>query len=170
MQPFRVPRSTMAMVMAVAWLPVCQPLVQGSWAQTADGGSTTNNQSTPLAGDLLDGLHFKAGIVKTVDGEGNALEDTLTFSGGKFSSAVCERYNFTAAPYWIRTDGQSVHFLAELDSPTDGKMVWTGTIVDNRLKGTMRWTKKRWYWTIDVEHLIEGVLIPDARSASASSN
>ena len=119
-----------------------QPLAQLSERPNEPGA-----QSNSSTAGLLDGLRFKAGIVKAEDGSGNALEDTLTFRNGEFSSAICKRYNFTASPYWVRTEGETVHFLAELDSPTDGKMVWKGTITGDTLKGTMHWTKERWYWT-----------------------
>lgn len=107
--------------------------------------------STPL-----DGLTFSAGIVRAEDEEKKPLDDVLTFKDGQFSSEVCRRYNFASAPYWIRRDGDQVHFLAELTSPTDGKMLWQGSIRDGKLEGTMRWTRKRWYWTIDAEHNIRG--------------
>jgi hypothetical protein len=121
----------------------------------------------------LDGRLFRAGIVREdADDEGKKrpLEDRLLFKDGKFSSAVCKRYNFTAAPYWVRTEGDRVHFLAELASPTDGTMVWKGSIRGDTLEGTMRWTKKRWYWTIDTEHKIRGKLENGVNAASPSTN
>jgi len=142
--------------------------VQQSLAQTSESSSAPATQSIPSTNDLLDGLQFQAGIVKAEDGSENALEDTLIFNDGKFSSVVCKRYNFTAAPYWVRTDGENVHFLAELSSPTDGKMVWKGTITGNKLEGTMRWTRKRWYWTIDAEHKIQGKVDVGTQSVSAA--
>ncbi len=116
----------------------------------------TNPVTTPA--QSLDGLQFSAGIIRSSEADsGNApLGDTLVFKDGEFSSAICERYNFSSAPYWIRQDSEQIHFLAELSSPTDGKMVWQGTVRDGKLEGTMRWTRKRWYWTIDVEHNIRG--------------
>lgn len=119
----------------------------------------------------LDGMTFGAGIVRNDavapidEGRGSepdggaSLRDTLVFDRGMFTSRICTRYNFAAAPYWVRLDGDRVHFLAELSSPTDGKMVWQGTIRDGRLEGTMRWTRTRWYWTVDVEHRIRGELL-----------
>lgn len=108
---------------------------------------------------LLDGQQFRAGIVRVdSDGKKRPLEDQLMFADGKFSSAVCKKYNFVTAPYWTRVEGDRVHFLAELKSPTDGTMVWKGSIRGNVLEGTMRWTKKRWYWTINTEHKIRGKL------------
>lgn len=106
----------------------------------------------------LDGMQFKAGIVRADNvGKVQPLEDELIFEDGKFISMICKRFNFTPAPYWIRSDGNRVHFLAELSSPTDGKMIWEGTLDGNKLDGTMHWIRERWYWTIDVEHKIVGV-------------
>lgn len=128
------------------------------WSQTSKQTELPSIAATPGAMPTLDGRQYKAGIVRatsTDEGGKKPLGDLLMFSGGKFSSAVCKRYNFAEAPYWIRMEGDQVHFLAELTSPTDGKMVWKGTILGDILKGTMRWTKKRWYWTVDAEHKIK---------------
>lgn len=169
MQPSKTFGSAWATIIAAASLfltstfPHQQPL-----AQSLEHSDALNPQSIPSTSDFLDGLHFKAGIVKAEDGSGNALGDVLIFSDGKFSSVVCKRYNFTAAPYWVRTEGEAIHFLAELNSPTDGKMVWKGTITGDKLKGTMRWTRTRWYWTIDAEHNIEGEVDISAQSVSVS--
>ena len=168
MQPSKTVGSAWATIFAAACLfltatfPGQQPL-----AQSSEQSDALSAQSIPSTNDFLDGLQFKAGIVKE-DGSGNALGDTLIFSNGQFSSVVCKRYNFTASPYWVRTEGETIHFLAELNSPTDGKMVWKGTVTGNKLKGTMRWTRKRWYWTIDAEHKIEGEVDIGAQSVSAS--
>ena len=161
--------SALVKLIPAAWLFFAAPFaIQQSSAQSAEPADTSNAQSIPSTNRLLDGLQFKAGIVKSEDGSGNSLEDTLVFSDGNFSSVVCKRYNFSAAPYWIRTEGKRIHFLAELTSPTDGTMVWKGTVADGELRGTMRWTKKRWYWTIDAEHLIQGKVDTEAQSVSAS--
>ena len=143
---------------------------QQSLAQSQKQSNVIRHQSIPSTNDLLDGLQFKAGIVKAEESSGNALGDTLIFKDGKFSSVVCKRYNFKPAPYWVRTDGKTIHFLAELNSPTDGKMIWKGTISAEKLKGTMRWTRRRWYWTVDAEHHIEGEVDVDAQSVSAAQS
>ena len=152
-----------ACLLFIATFPNQQPL-----AQSLDHSDGLSAQSIPSTSDFLDGLQFKAGIVKAEDGSGNALEDILIFSDGKFSSVICKRYNFATSPYWIRTEGETIHFLAELNSPTDGKMIWKGTIAGDKLKGTMHWTRKRWYWTIEAEHIIEGEVDNGAQSVSAS--
>lgn len=120
-------------------------------------------KSTPSANEpiRLDGLSFSARIVRNGARDSEQIEDLLTFDDGMFTSAICKKYNFSEAPYWVRLEGGRVHFLAELNSPTDGTMVWEGTIQDNALEGTMRWTKKRWYWTINAEHRIQGKLKTD---------
>ena len=116
----------------------------------------------PAAGaGPLDGRKYSAGIVRNDaddDDRKRPLQDKLTFRDGKFSSAVCRRFNFGEAPYWVREENGQIHFLAELTSPTDGTMVWKGTVRGDTLEGTMRWTKKRWYWTIDTAHRIRGKL------------
>lgn len=120
----------------------------------------------------LDGMQFVAGIVGDGDEQAQKrpLEDKLLFEDGNFTSLVCKRYNFKSAPYWIRREGDRIHFLAELSSPTDGKMVWKGTIHDGKLSGTMRWTRERWYWTIDAKHTIRGELSNSIAPISLPAN
>jgi len=118
--------------------------------------SAGESESAPAATYTapLDGRTFSARIVRSGD-TGN-LGDEMVFNNGMFSSAVCRTFNFAEAPYWVRLEGDQVHFLAELTSPTDGRMLWKGTIRGDTLEGTMRWTKERWYWIIDTEHKIRG--------------
>ena len=167
MQPTKKFSSAWAEIPAVACLIFITMFPnQHLLAQSLEQSNGLKDRSIPSTNAFLDGLQFKAGIVKKGEGSGKALGDTLIFNGGKFSSVVCKRYNFTAAPYWVRTDGKTIHFFAELNSPTDGKMIWKGTITNAKLKGTMRWTRKRWYWTVDAEHNIEGEVDVDAQSVS----
>ena len=114
---------------------------------------------------LLDGQSFAARIVRDDTGEDGPLEDRLVFKDGTFASAICERYNFQAAPYWVRVEGDEIQFISEMFSPTDGRMLWKGAIRDGALEGTMRWTRERWYWTIDAEHTIRGELMDTTGSA-----
>jgi hypothetical protein len=108
----------------------------------------------------LDGFRYSAWIVCD-DGSRAASEplvDTLLFERGEFSSAICVRYNFKPSEYWVRQDGEAIEFLAELNSPTDGRMIWRGTVRNGELEGTMRWIRKRWYRTLDVTHTIHGTV------------
>ena len=74
--------------------------------------------------------------------------DMLLFKDGKFISENCKPYGFVEGPYWLRFDGDSVHFFAELKSPTHGTMVWKGTVKGDKIEGNLVWTRERWYWTI----------------------
>ena len=159
------------------WTPGNGPSRWPTWARVialtsaSDVAETSSDcvgfSSSPTTGlpasdvSPLDGRRFRAGIVRDdadEDAKAQPLEDKLLFENGKFSSVVCRRYNFAEAPYWVRVEGDRIHFMAELTSPTDGTMRWTGTIRGNQLTGTMRWTKRRWYWTIDTSHRIRGDL------------
>lgn len=119
----------------------------------------------------LDGLAFDARIVRGPGGEprDDALIDELTFADGHFTSAICTRYGFTPTLYWVRSTDDGTAFRAEMTSPTDGTMVWEGTVSGDALEGTMRWTKRRWYWTIAVTHDVRGertnASVPDAAAA-----
>lgn len=143
------------------------------WSQSSVNPDPEKIEPSVAGAGPLDGLQFLARIVRDdadENGENGALGDQLAFSDGKFSSAICRRYNFADAPYWVRTEGGEVHFLAELTSPTDGRMVWKGTIRGDTLEGTMRWTKQRWYWTIDAEHKIRGKLETPPGAAARPSD
>ncbi len=121
------------------------------------------HESQGAATGPLDGRAYAARIVRaTLAEQSREPGDELMFSNGMFGSMLCRRFNFSDAPYWIRREGDRIHFLAEMTSPTDGKMVWKGTIRGDTLEGTMRWTKERWYWTIDTEHKIRGTLQTEA--------
>lgn len=152
--------AAMGLVFAVAFLSL------QAHAQTASVPDTLATRTGSGESGPLDGLRFKVGIVKEGAEDDNPLGDTLTFDGGNFSSAICETFHFAAAPYWTRREDGKVHFLAELESPTDGRMVWNGTIDGHDLEGTMRWTRTRWYWTIDAEHRIRGTLEAPVQTGS----
>lgn len=131
----------------------------------AQSPTSVGESKAPPAGGiafLLDGRNFNARIVREdadKDAKNRPPMDKLIFSGGKFSSKLCRQYNFTEAPYWVRVEGDQIHFLVELKSPTDGTMLWQGTVRGNTIDGTMRWKKERWYWTIDARHKFRGKLI-----------
>lgn len=138
----------------LAALVVASLTWMGSAARADESSPTTSAD----AAAPLDGRTFSARIVRAGSSEDDPLGDQLLFEDGRFSSAICKQYNFAEAPYWVRLEGDRIHFLAELTSPTDGRMLWKGTIQGDTLEGTMHWTKQRWYWTIDTEHEIRGEL------------
>ena len=118
----------------------------------------------------LDGLEFEAGIVRQGEGKEPAepLLDRLHFKKGMFSSRICERYGFVPGAYWVRGTADEIEFTAVLRSPTDGTMEWKGTVKDGKLDGTMRWTRERWYWTIEAEHRISGQLSSQPSAPTSS--
>ena len=157
--------SILAAVLAAALL--LPPVPARSQPQNGSG----NTGTFPASASMLDGRTFSARIVRDgADDQNRGLGDTLSFSGGKFSSKICRRFNFVDAPYWIRFENGKVLFRVELKSPTDGTMVWQGTISGDTLQGTMRWRKERWYWTIDATHKISGKLQAAAHAASPPAN
>lgn len=163
-----IPRSAAAVGVVAALL-----LTTAALPRTSAGPSGTNASRPAATAGVLDGRQFEAGIVRAgADRSGRKapLVDRLIFRNGKFSSEVCRRYNFKDAPYWIRREGDRVHFLVELKSPTDGVMVWKGTVRGDKLEGTMRWTKKRWYWSIEAEHKIRGRLKTEPSTVAPRTN
>lgn len=118
----------------------------------------------------LDGLEFDAGIVRQGDSAAPAepLLDRLFFANGMFSSKICERYGFVPGAYWVRGTPEMIEFSAVLHSPTDGVMEWKGTVTGGKLDGTMRWTRERWYWTIEAEHRISGQIATQPSASSTS--
>lgn len=95
-------------------------------------------------GDIVD----EKGVVRSTD--------VVSFSGGKFHSVTCERFGFSEVPYWIRTEGDAVHFLAEAAHPENGSMRFKGMVRDGRAEWTAVWTKTRWYWSIRREIAFRG--------------
>jgi len=103
-------------------------------------------QESKVWASTLDGKSFRS---RQYNDDGTPRPwDVLVFKDGNFISENCKPYGFVEGPYWLRFDGDSVHFLAELESPTHGTMVWKGTVKGDKIEGNLVWTRKRWYWTI----------------------
>jgi hypothetical protein len=85
-------------------------------------------------------------------------EDVLSFSDGTFTSSACFQYGFKDGPYTATVEDDSIHFQAEIVSPTHGKMEWKGTLKDGTLDVTYSWTKERWLWTTFREYWFTGSL------------
>jgi len=87
----------------------------------------------------LDGLVFVGEIGE--QGKAKGDQDEFVFQDGTFRSAACDPYGFTAAPYATQAEGDAVSFESETVSPTDGRMVWRGTINGGSIEGTATWHK-----------------------------
>jgi hypothetical protein len=165
-----MPAARFARGLLAAVLVAALTATVGPWFARPGLAAESMRASNNVTAGALDGKAFTASIVRaSVAEQSRELGDELMFSNGMFGSMLCRRFNFGDAPYWIRREGDQIHFLAEMTSPTDGKMVWKGTIRGDTLEGTMRWTKERWYWTIDTEHKIQGKLEKAPRGARPSA-
>jgi hypothetical protein len=91
-------------------------------------------------------------------GQASLGQDVLTFAGGTFTSQGCRRYGFEAAPYWLRLEGDIVHFRAEMESPDAGTIAFTGSIAGDTLDAASLWTRERWYRTVRLESWYRGRL------------
>jgi hypothetical protein len=103
----------------------------------------------------LDGKTFHGEIV---DDKGIVRsKDVVSFKDGQFHSVTCARFGFAGAPYWMRVQGDAVHFFAESAHPDHGTMVFKGTVRGSHAEWTAVWTKERWYWSIRREIAFRGM-------------
>src|SRR5918996_4648296 len=66
----------------------------------------------------LDGKTFHGAIL---DDQGvERANDVVSVKDGKFQSVNCERFGFGEAPYWMRVEGDIVHFFVEMTHPDNG--------------------------------------------------
>lgn len=124
-------------------------VVQFAAAQTNQPPSIGSHISTEL-----DNRRFPGTL--RAQGDAKPEEDVFTFKDGKFVSEGCLEWGFTPAPYWVRKDSEGVHFLSELSSPEHGTMRYEGTFDGKALKGTAKWKKVRWYWTLERDYNFMG--------------
>ena len=103
---------------------------------------------------LLDGRQFygQNGSV----GESADHDNQLIFENGTFHSTSCDAYGFEIHGYSATRDGDNIHFQATIFSEDHGKMVWAGTVSDDKLKADFVWTKERWYWNTRREYWFDG--------------
>ena len=138
------PQRNRLLHIALAAAVVCFYLLNSSWA-----GETTA---------LLDGKTFvgKNGEVgkKLAEYE----DEEIVFENGMFTSVSCEPYNFGSSPYNTKAIGDKIHFDAITESPTHGKISWTGIIDGDEPEVNFIWTKERWYWDIHREYWFKGKL------------
>ncbi len=89
--------------------------------------------------------------------------DVLTFRAGTFASEGCERLGFRAAPYWLRGQGDDVHFRAEMTSVEHGTLAFEGLVRGAEIEVASLWTRQRWYRTVRLESWYRGRLAPPDR-------
>lgn len=128
-------------------------LALGALATPAQPQSEAPADPAPASG-VLDGRQF-AGTFGP-EGGASGRPDTLYFSEGRFWSANCVPCGFVPALYWVRHDGDAIHFRGEMHSRERGHFTYVGVIRGDRIEADVRWQKARWYWTIDRTFRFEG--------------
>jgi hypothetical protein len=91
--------------------------------------------------DAIEGTTWK--IRATPDSDGRALDDTITFKGGKFISAELAKRGFKETNYEDDTrKGGLSNFKVVQTSDKEGEARWTGTITAVDMRGELVFTKK----------------------------
>ena len=117
---------------------------------------------------LLDGMTFSGELGPL--GKPADVQDTLVFADGTFVSTECDRRcGYPPAPYFVRRVEDKIEFTSESQClHKDATLVWRGTVDDGTIKGRLRWSAHRWYWTIEKEFWFEGTLVKTAAPVASS--
>jgi hypothetical protein len=75
---------------------------------------------------------------------------------------------FAPGVYWVRNDGEAIHFHGDMGSAERGRFVYYGVVQDGHLSASVHWRRERWYWTIDRDFRFEGRLSPVVVSERAA--
>lgn len=105
----------------------------------------------------LDGMRF-VGMFGPAQAPDDRKEDTLFFGDGHFWSANCVPCGFAPGKYWVRHEGDAIHFRGVMESPERGRFLYIGVVRDGRLSASVNWRKERWYWTIDRDFRFDATL------------
>ncbi len=88
----------------------------------------------------LDGKTFSGELIKKGKSKGD--KDEYVFRDGKFRSTACDQWGFSEAPYTATVTGETTTFDATTESAKWGTMTWHGSVIGDRLEGTVVWSKK----------------------------
>ncbi len=103
---------------------------------------------------LLDGRSFagKIGPVENPD-----LDDRLFFESGHFWSDISTRCGFVPGIYEAEETGAGIRFTGTLESDTRGRFDYDGLVApDGTISVSIRWERRRWYWTSRREIVFDG--------------
>lgn len=103
-------------------------------------GQETIDQQVETTPPSLDGRTFIADFHE--EGKEESSKDTLVFANGTCHSTMCDQYGFSKASYAVGKEGENLTFKATTVSKVDGEMVWSGTVVGDRIEGTVVWNKE----------------------------
>ena len=115
-----------------------------------------------FAGGLLDGRAFK-GVIGPA--EAPDLADSLHFEEGHFWSDICTRCGFLPGVYRSEKTDEGVVFSGVLESDSRGRFEYDGLVgEDGAIDVTIRWEKRRWYWTSSREIAFQGAAVEASES------
>ncbi len=110
--------------------------------------------SFAYADGLLDGKSFEGTIGPS---ENPDLDDTLQFNDGHFWSDICTRCGFLPGPYSSEQTEDGIRFIGVLESESRGQFEYDGLVSDDgTIDVSIRWERKRWYWTSSREISFQG--------------
>ncbi|MDC0738726.1 hypothetical protein N6L24_10580 [Cognatishimia sp. SS12] len=94
------------------------------------------------------------------------LEDSLHFSDGHFWSDICTRCGFQPGAYQSQATDRGITFQGVLQSESRGQFTYEGLVrPDGGIDVTIKWERKRWYWTTRREIAFRGQLKDDRLAA-----
>ena len=93
--------------------------------------------SSASAATPVDGKSFSGAL--WMQGDKAPQQDQFIFKDGTFRSTACDKYGFVAAPYRVSSEGDAMRVEAETMSPTQGRIVWKGTIRAGEFEGVSTW-------------------------------
>src|SRR4030067_546131 len=126
------------------WLPfVCGIfLIAGAMSypvsESQAGTASKTKGHKPLSGKL-DGKIY---IVQLKEPGKSPISDSLIFRWGTFRSTACIVYGFGKGNYKTLWFDSSTTFSSKTASDSEGTMLWKGSVENNHIQGTVKWTKK----------------------------
>ena len=112
--------------------------------------------STMALAGVLDGKTYTGPTGKM--GKSANGEEEIQFMNGKFYSVGCAEWGFGEAPYSAQVTGNTITFESITTSPKHGKIVWSGTIIGNKVDAIYKWTKKGFFGTRKQDKWFKGTL------------
>lgn len=116
-----------------------------------------------MAGGALDGRVF-SGVIGPA--ENPDLSDSLHFSDGYFWSDICTRCGFVPGVYSAEETPDGIRFTGVLESDSRGRFDYDGLArPDGTIEVTIRWERRRWYWTSRREIVFLGTVETETMAA-----
>ena len=117
-------------------------------------GIGVSAKEMPTGSGLLDGMIFagKMGPASHPD-----FDEELHFNEGMMWSKTCISCGYMPGPYWTRRQGDTIQFTGELKGRSGSTFHYEGAVTGGRAEVAVRWTKDRWYWSIERNLIFHGL-------------